>query len=595
MPKVIPKSSKYRLLGIVGRGQFGQVFCGINRNTKELVALKELDQKKFSTKKFLRELRLLLTLQHPNIASCQGLEHHQTGRYLIMDYCEAGTLRSLIESVWDLNLVIKLELIRDILLGIDHIHSFGIIHRDIKPENILLNLQADGWRCRVSDLGIAQLKEELRSPFSSLGDTGTPAYMAPEQFYGKACLASDIYAVGVILFELITGERPFSGSPQQLMYDHLNSQVFIPESIPFTLGSIIKIALQKLPQRRFKKANDMLIAVQSAIDELKSRNLSTLIFSQFVLKSSSYSILYKKILTKPIFYLASNGNEIYQVINNFIYKSIYNGVELISEGEIKLEESIRELVISSSKCFVSTSNLKDDYNFYGFNDLKAGLPILSLKKTHQNTKIISTFEAQGNWLALAQINQDGSSFEIYNLRNKSLTNKPRKIYLKNTFPSQLIALNSRYGMAILPQKNNSTCQTKTKFFNRRGDWIEGFSLPVEIHQVTPNLIHSYQLLGVETNQPDTGILIDLKPYKIKRIPLGIIPDFVVASGNGYVLANGEGKIVLLSHDGNHLGLIEIPTPEITAITTFGEDKLLVATWLDNQGFFYVIDIRNFQE
>ena len=91
------KRSKYRILGLVGQGQFGRVFCGCHRKTGKIVALKDLDQYRFPTNKFLRELRFLLSLQHPNIVTCHALEHTPTGRYLVMDYCEGGTLRTLME------------------------------------------------------------------------------------------------------------------------------------------------------------------------------------------------------------------------------------------------------------------------------------------------------------------------------------------------------------------------------------------------------------------------------------------------------------------------------------------------------------------
>lgn len=89
--------SKYRILKLVGQGQFGRVFCAIHRETGRLFALKELDRQLLSTHKFLRELRFLLSLQHPNIVTSQALEYSQTGRYLVMDYCEGGTLRNLMQ------------------------------------------------------------------------------------------------------------------------------------------------------------------------------------------------------------------------------------------------------------------------------------------------------------------------------------------------------------------------------------------------------------------------------------------------------------------------------------------------------------------
>lgn len=254
--------SKYRILGLVGQGQFGRVFCAIHRKTGHLVALKELIQQRSPTHKFLRELRFLLSLQHPNIVTCQAIEYIQTGRYLVMDYCEGGTLRNLMQSEIQLSLVQRLKLIADVLAGLEHVHSRGIVHCDIKPENILLSLDTTGWIARISDFGVARLSQELCS--GDLGDTGSPAYMAPERFYGEYSPSSDLYAVGVMLFELVVGHRPFSGLPRELMSAHLNRPVKVPDTVPFLLRSTISTALQKLPARRFASAAEMLKSIRLA-------------------------------------------------------------------------------------------------------------------------------------------------------------------------------------------------------------------------------------------------------------------------------------------------------------------------------------------
>ena len=263
IPNRVRRSNKYRLLGLVGQGQFGQVFCAVHRKTGQIVALKNLDHARFPTHKFLRELRFLLSLQHRNIVNCQALEHTSTGRYLVMDYCEAGTLRQMVESEISLSLPQKLELISDVLRGLDHAHDRGIVHCDIKPENILLTAKPGGWLACISDFGIARLTQN--ESLVSEGNTGSPAYMAPERFYGQYSASSDLYAVGVMLYELLLGDRPFSGTPQELMLAHMNRSLQVPEVVPANLRNILVTALQKIPARRFHSAADMLAAIQ-AID-----------------------------------------------------------------------------------------------------------------------------------------------------------------------------------------------------------------------------------------------------------------------------------------------------------------------------------------
>lgn len=264
-PRTSSQTSRYRILGLVGQGQFGQVFCAIHRKTGKLFALKNLEQERFPTHQFLRELRFLLSLQHPNIVTCHAIEHTQTGRYLVMDYCEGGTLRNLMVEDMALPLNQSLHIVADVLSGLANAHQQGIVHCDIKPENILLSAETKGWRAKISDFGIARLNQEVYS--QTTGNTGSPAYMAPERFYSQYSAASDIYAVGILLFELLVGHRPFTGTPKALMDAHLNHSAECPKSIPLSLQKVIQVALQKLPSRRFQSASAMLHSLRAAISE----------------------------------------------------------------------------------------------------------------------------------------------------------------------------------------------------------------------------------------------------------------------------------------------------------------------------------------
>ena len=245
--------SNYRILGQIGQGQFGRVYFAISRKTGKFVALKSLP-KGFPTNRFLREFSCLISLRHPDIVACKGLEYHGQGRYLVMDYGEGGTLRDLMDFPADLSLRLCLDLVIDILAGLEQAHKKNIIHCDIKPENILLSLTADKWVAKVTDFGIAKITENSSNNKEGSGYTGSPAYMAPERYYGKYSYACDIYSVGILIYELIVGERPFSGLPGDFMLSHLNQRLNIPDTVPPPLQTIIIKALEKLPQRRFLSA-----------------------------------------------------------------------------------------------------------------------------------------------------------------------------------------------------------------------------------------------------------------------------------------------------------------------------------------------------
>jgi serine/threonine protein kinase len=269
--------SRYRILGQIGQGQFGQVYCAVERRSGRLYALKDLEHRVFPTNKFLRELTYLVTLRHPNIVACYALEYHASGRYLVMDYCEGGTLRELMDLDGDIALVQKLKIIQEILAGLEQAHRANI-HCDLKPENILLIPQADGWQVKVSDFGIARLTEATGNPNFCKGYTGSPAYMAPERFYGKFSVASDLYAVGILLYELLTGERPFSGLPGELQTAHLNQRLILPATVAPALAPIVTKALEKLPQKRFSTAREMGASLAQARSALASKSGLVFIF-----------------------------------------------------------------------------------------------------------------------------------------------------------------------------------------------------------------------------------------------------------------------------------------------------------------------------
>ncbi len=257
----------YQILGLAGQGQYGRVFCARPRQGGDLVALKELPVERFPTPNLLRELRYLLTLNHPNITRCYALEHAREGRYLVLEYCEGGTLRELIDQVErGLWLPVKqvLGFVDQILAGLDHAHRQGVIHCDVKPENILLKPTPQGWQLKLTDFGIARHPQPAPGEITA---TGSPAYMAPERFYGQFSPASDLYAVGIILLELLTGRRPFSGSPSQLMHAHLNQRLVCPEGIPAPLQALLEVALRKLPLRRFRTAAQMRSALAAFAQE----------------------------------------------------------------------------------------------------------------------------------------------------------------------------------------------------------------------------------------------------------------------------------------------------------------------------------------
>jgi serine/threonine-protein kinase len=254
-----PQLNRYEILELIGQGQHGQVYRAIHRITKQEVALKQLNPNHFSTHQFLRELNCLTRFNHRNILKCYGLEYAEMDRYLVMDYCSGGNLRDWMKKDISYSIIDKLLIIRDILKGLAYAHQKDVIHCDIKPENILIDEYKNRYRARLADFGIAQLQA---TPDFDLAYEGSPAYKAPERYYGHLSKASDLYSVGIILFELLLEYRPFQGSPLEVMNAHLNQLPQIPKDLPLLLRSLLSRSLSKLPQHRFSTADDMIKALE---------------------------------------------------------------------------------------------------------------------------------------------------------------------------------------------------------------------------------------------------------------------------------------------------------------------------------------------
>jgi serine/threonine-protein kinase len=584
---------KYRILGLIGQGQYGRVYCATNRETGEVVALKDLNKNRFPTRLFLREFTHLTNLQHPNIVSSHGIEYSRTGRYLVMDYCAGGTLRDLLVSESKLSLVCGLKLIVDILSGLEHAHDRDIVHCDLKPENILLKIEKDGWTACISDFGIARLKLEAGGQGTVGGDTGSPAYMAPERFYAQFSPASDLYAVGIILYELVVGERPFSGMPGQLMSAHLNQQLKIPKSVPFLLRSIIATALRKLPQRRFAGAGEMLKAVQLALDVLEAERYSTacLSLAPWDLSLHSPKILHQESMSEPIDRIAIDGRRVYFATGDRVIGRVYHNEELqgepLQQWHVKLDAPLIQISLCDRAGYALTQS-QDFYSVYAFSDSNndtdtfCDRPVLSVKAKN----LVTAIEPYGNWLAIAS----DTSSEFTQLQAIALPNgRSLATSALPALPSQLIAIDRHHGLAVFSSWDSND-STVFRLFNRRGGVFETISLPMTLRVFSSGKVVGDRLFAIEKSDPIRGILISFKPLKISRIALEIVPEFAIAREWGYILADRTGQVRLIDCQGKPIGGFKLPF-SLNAIDAFGNFKLLAATRSESGIMLYTIDFQ----
>ncbi len=646
----------------MGQGQFGKVYCAAHRQTGRLVALKNLEQQRFSTHKFLRELRFLLSLQHPNIVACKALEHTPTGRYLVMDYCEGGTLRSLMSGDIGLNLSQTLRLVVDVLAGLDHAHSKGIVHCDIKPENVLLNLQPDGWLARITDFGIARLNQELSS--EGTGNTGSPAYMAPERFYGQYSPPSDIYAVGVLFFELLAGHRPFSGTPGELMAAHLNHQVTFPDHVPEDCRFIVQKALQKLPARRFRSAGEMLVAVQKAMAVLIANQSPTenlpLLQPLDVVPIAPFRFQCREVLSDRLSVLSGSFQSteqdwgLTQKNTSYLFRGMGSQVAWQEWSQPDATSTLSNSLTKTDNCILGVSPLPESVqNIWvrhqgGIVGTRYATYLVPLtvgthpqqqngatpqRITQLSQPFLATVEPKGHWMAIAtgQIFDGRDPLTLSELDGSdSYSNNPSPVsegaiaFLplphaarvgalcpkpvtlprvgKSYTLQHLVALDARH-LAVLSRMLPKTVTTQSakaettsrqgtalEIFTRRGNRIGALLLPVVMKQVITTPI-PYQLLAIDAWNSKSILRIDLKPYRMARMGVNIEPEFLVATSWGIVVANRQGELLFMSTFGEQLGQIDGP-PNITAIALMSDYTLLIATWNDDQGNLYTINIKD---
>lgn len=264
--------SRYEVEVEIGSGAFATTYRGRDRRLDRTVAIKILSREFAKdpayVQRFVREAQTAASISHGNVVDVYDFGHEGDVLYIVMQYIAGEDLKHLITRERRLAPDRSREIALQILNGLGAIHQAGIIHRDIKPQNILIG--TDG-QARVADFGIAQI--ELDSGLTTAGmAVGTAAYMAPEQAEGgRTAAATDLYSVGVVLYEMLTGVLPFTAStPMGLMLAHIQQRPEPPSyrangrAIPSDLDSIVMQAMAKAPQDRFRSAAAMSQALRAS-------------------------------------------------------------------------------------------------------------------------------------------------------------------------------------------------------------------------------------------------------------------------------------------------------------------------------------------
>ena len=245
---------RYRIIGLLGRGGMGEVYRATDLTLGQSVALKFLPEEASRNQRLLErfhgEVRVARLVSHPNVCRVYDIGEVEGMPFISMEYVDGEDLASLLLRIGRLPADKAVETARKLCAGLTAAHDRGVIHRDLKPQNIMINKRGE---VVIMDFGLAAIADQLSGAEVR---NGTPAYMAPEQLKGAGVTArSDIYSLGLVLYELFTGKRPYEATSVQQLIDlqesvHLTSMISVAADIDPAVEKVIRRCLDPDPSKR---------------------------------------------------------------------------------------------------------------------------------------------------------------------------------------------------------------------------------------------------------------------------------------------------------------------------------------------------------
>jgi serine/threonine protein kinase len=256
----------------LGRGAMGVTYKALDVDLRCPVTLKVISERYLGDEsarlRFLREARAAAKVRHSNVASLLHLGRTGSSYFYAMEFLEGETLEHFIRRSGRVEVKVALEISAQVAAGLAAVHEQNLVHRDIKPSNIMVHLKNDGSiTAKIIDLGLAKAVNEpgAQTAISTPGAfAGTPEFASPEQFAGVPVdIRSDLYSLGVTLWEMVTGRTPFRGTPGEVMYQHQHSPLPLEEleGVPQPLIVLLETLLEKDPGQRFHNPGDLLKAI----------------------------------------------------------------------------------------------------------------------------------------------------------------------------------------------------------------------------------------------------------------------------------------------------------------------------------------------
>ena len=264
------KVGKYEILRSLGSGGFGSVYLARDTWLDIKVAIKVPHKQSLELFKMLKEPRLQAALNHPNIVRMIAAEKENRVFFFVMEYVKGKTLEKVLEREKILDCERTVDIIKQIAHGVDHAHKNKIIHRDLRPSNIMISEEGT---VKITDFGTSAWLANV--PYASTR-IGSPPYMAPEQFQGKSTYASDIYSLGCMFYEMLTGRPPiFDPDPFKILEKAKEGKITPPRLKNSKITKDVEVVILKClalnPEERYESASEII----RALSTLKSKDQKT--------------------------------------------------------------------------------------------------------------------------------------------------------------------------------------------------------------------------------------------------------------------------------------------------------------------------------